>query len=71
MEAYAEMYLKLDSREGQKMVYSLAKARHKGTQDINGINLIKDKDGSVIKEEEIVRRRWEEYFRKLAEFRQW
>ena len=64
-ESYAELYKKLDSREGEKMVYRLARAREKGTRDLEQVKLMKDKDGKVILDEEEIRRRWSEYFGQL------
>jgi len=35
-KAYKDLYQKLDSREGEKMVYRLAKARERATRDVCG-----------------------------------
>ena len=64
-EAYQEMYDNLESREGQKKIYSLAKSRNKATKDINKVKQIRRTDGTVIRKHEDIQRRWKEYFERL------
>ncbi|KAK3564738.1 hypothetical protein QTP86_024866 [Hemibagrus guttatus] len=50
-KAYDELYTRLDTREGEKDLYRLARQ--------------KDRDGRVLTSEESVQRRWKEYFEEL------
>ena len=44
-EAYYEkLYTKLDTREGAKIIYKLAKSRDRRSRDISDISYVKDED---------------------------
>ncbi|XP_067135012.1 uncharacterized protein [Centruroides vittatus] len=43
--AYANLYEELDTREGQKKIYRLAKIRNRATKDISHVRQIKDTTG--------------------------
>ena len=45
-EAYEELYTKLDTREGAKIIYKLAKSRDRRSIDISDIAYVKDEDGT-------------------------
>jgi len=62
---YNELYQKLNSREGEKMVYRLAKARERATRDVAQVKTVKDIEGKLLVVEEQVRHRWGEYFGQL------
>ena len=51
IDAYTGINQKLESWEGQKGVYKLAKSREKATRDIAQVKLIKDREGRVIQDE--------------------
>ncbi|KAK3514140.1 hypothetical protein QTP70_005072 [Hemibagrus guttatus] len=61
-KAYDELYTRLDSREGQKDLYRLARQRDRDGKDVQQVRVIKDRDGRVLTSEESVQRRWKEYF---------
>ncbi|KAK3516094.1 hypothetical protein QTP70_005430 [Hemibagrus guttatus] len=64
-KAYDELYTRLDTREGQKDLYRLARQRDRDGKDVQQVRVIKDRDGRVLTNEEIVWRRWKEYFEEL------
>ncbi|KAK3566932.1 hypothetical protein QTP86_005597 [Hemibagrus guttatus] len=64
-KAYDELYTRLDTREGQKDLYRLARQRDRDGKDVQQVRVIKDRDGSVLTSEESVQRRWKEYFEEL------
>ncbi|KAK3508314.1 hypothetical protein QTP70_020508 [Hemibagrus guttatus] len=64
-KAYDELYTMLDTREGQKDLYRLARQRDRDGKDVQQVRVIKDRDGRVLTSEESVQRRWKEYFEEL------
>ncbi|KAK3563688.1 hypothetical protein QTP86_034395 [Hemibagrus guttatus] len=64
-KGYDELYTRLDTREGQKDLYRLARQRDRDGKDVQQVRVIKDRDGSVLTSEESVQRRWKEYFEEL------
>ena len=64
------MYESLESKEGEKEAYRIAKQRDRVIKDANGkpmqkIRFIKDADGKPLTSERDILRRWQEYFEKL------
>ena len=57
-EAYEELYTKLDTREGAKIIYKLAKSRDRRRIDISGIAYVKDEHGTVLTESGKIKLRW-------------
>ncbi|GJZ55576.1 hypothetical protein Tco_0610769 [Tanacetum coccineum] len=53
---------RLDSKEGEKDIYRIAKARDRSKRDLGNVRFIKYGDGRTIVNEDAVRRRWKEYF---------
>ncbi|KAK3565777.1 hypothetical protein QTP86_015040 [Hemibagrus guttatus] len=64
-KAYDELYTRLDSREGEKDLYRLARQSDRDGKDVQQVRLIKDRDGRVLTSEESIQRRWKEYFEEL------
>ncbi|KAK3566503.1 hypothetical protein QTP86_034008 [Hemibagrus guttatus] len=64
-KAYDELYMRLDTREGEKDLYRLARQRDRDGKDVQQVRVIKDRDGRVLTSEESVQRRWKEYFEEL------
>ncbi|KAK3551899.1 hypothetical protein QTP70_031557 [Hemibagrus guttatus] len=64
-KAYEELYTRLDTREGEKDLYRLARQRDRDGKNVQQVRVIKDRDGRVITSEESVQRRWKEYFEEL------
>ncbi|KAK3512263.1 hypothetical protein QTP70_002277 [Hemibagrus guttatus] len=64
-KAYDELYTRLDTREGEKDLYRLARQRDRDGKDVQQVTFIKDRDGRVLTSEESVQRRWKEYFEEV------
>ncbi|KAK3535543.1 hypothetical protein QTP70_016813, partial [Hemibagrus guttatus] len=64
-KAYDELYTRLDTREGEKDLYRLARQRDRDGKYVQQVRFIKDRDGRVLTSEESVQRRWKEYFEEL------
>ncbi|KAK3515291.1 hypothetical protein QTP70_013489 [Hemibagrus guttatus] len=64
-KAYDELYTRLDTREGEKDLYRLARQRDRDGKDVQQVRVIKDRDGRVLTSKESVQRRWKEYFEEL------
>ncbi|KAK3544563.1 hypothetical protein QTP86_016937, partial [Hemibagrus guttatus] len=64
-KAYDELYTRLDTREGEKDLYRLARQRDRDGKDVQQVSVIKDRDGRVLTSEESVQRIWKEYFEEL------
>ncbi|KAK3537591.1 hypothetical protein QTP70_016677, partial [Hemibagrus guttatus] len=64
-KAYDELYSRLDTREGQKDLYRLARQRDRDGKDVQQVRVIKDRAGRVLTSEESVQRKWKEYFEEL------
>ncbi|EYB83113.1 hypothetical protein Y032_0342g3027 [Ancylostoma ceylanicum] len=60
-----ELYEKLDSTQGEKHVFRLAKARHKASLDLSEVRAVKDEDGKVLRDPVAVKQRWRTYFSHL------
>ncbi|MCJ8749464.1 hypothetical protein PDJAM_G00176550 [Pangasius djambal] len=60
-----ELYTRLDTREGQKDLYRLARQRDRDGKDVQQVRVLKDRDGRVLTSEESVQRRWKECFEEL------
>lgn len=65
-QAYADLYQKLNTKEGEKDVYKIAKLREKKTRDFNQVRCIKDENGRLLVKDDEIKRRWREYFDKLS-----
>ncbi|KAK3551724.1 hypothetical protein QTP70_023244 [Hemibagrus guttatus] len=64
-KAYDELYTRLDTREGEKDLYRLARQKDRDGKDVQQVRFIKDRDGRLLTSEESVQRRWKEYFEEL------
>ena len=61
-KAYDELYEGLDTKEGEKTLYRLARQIHQAGKDVQQVRMMKDKDGNVMTDEESVLRIWKEYY---------
>ena len=57
-EAYEELYTKLDTREGSKIIYKLARSRDRRSRDISDISYVKDEDGTILTESGKIKGKW-------------
>nr|QIA97904.1 hypothetical protein AP_R.00g000040-v1.0.a3 [Amaranthus palmeri] len=63
--AYEEFYQKLDSKEGEKDIFKLARARAMQHRDLEAVKYIKDEGGRVLLRQEEIKTRWRKYFSDL------
>ena len=63
--AYKDLYDKLDSIEGQTIIYKLSKTRERRTRDLTDIAYIKDSNGTILTNEDEIKARWKESFETL------
>ena len=61
---YENLYARLETKEGEKELYRLAKQRDRAGKDVQHVKVIKDKYGNVMLSLEEVLKRWKEYFEK-------
>ncbi|KAL1448427.1 hypothetical protein WDU94_003661 [Cyamophila willieti] len=61
----SDIYKEMETPEGEKNLYRLAKERDKASKDFTHIKQIKNKDGMVLKGEEEIKFRWKEYYNTL------
>ncbi|KAI5627545.1 hypothetical protein C0J50_12902, partial [Silurus asotus] len=64
-KAYEELYERLDTKEGEKDLYRLARQRERAGKDVLQVRAVKDGEGNVLTRGESVLRRWREYFEQL------
>ena len=64
--AYDDLYARLETKEGEKELYRLARQRNRAGKDVQHVTrVIKDENGNVMVNSETVLKRWKEYFKKL------
>ena len=63
--AYDNLYARLETKEGEKELYRLARLRDRAGKDVQHVRVIKDENGNVMVNSEAVLKRWQEYFEKL------
>ena len=63
--AYDDLYARLETKEGEKELYRLARQRDRAEKDVQHVRVIKDENGNVMVNSEAVLKRWKEYFEKL------
>ena len=63
--AFDRLYHRLGTKEGEKEVFKLARARDRKTRDLGVVSCIKDENGKVLSEDAEIRERWQKFFSKL------
>ena len=58
-------YAILETKEGEKELYKLARQRNRAGKDVQHVKVIKDENGNVMANSEAMLKRWKEYFEKL------
>ena len=58
--AYDDFYARLETKEGEKELYRLARKRDRAGKDVQHVRVIKDENGSVMVNSEEVLKRWKE-----------
>ena len=63
--AYDGFYERLNSRDGERDIYKIAKIRERKGKDLSYIKCIKDADDRVLVQDGEIKERWRGYFEKL------
>ena len=61
-ESLKQLYDDLNTKEGEEKIFKIAKARQRSRLDKQAVNIIKDKDGKVLADDEDIQNRWRTYF---------
>jgi hypothetical protein len=64
-QAYEGLYQRLDTKEGERDIYKMAKIRERKTRDVDQVKCIKDGADQLLVKDEDIKHRWREYFDKL------
>jgi hypothetical protein len=64
-QMYDELYQWLDTKEGEKAIYRMAKSRERKMRDIIQVKCIKDETERLLTKDKDIKNRWQEYFDKL------
>ena len=64
-QAFDRLYHRLETKEGEKEVFKLARVRERKTRDLGVVRCIKDEDGKVLTEDAEIKERWQRFFAKL------
>ncbi|XP_076041789.1 uncharacterized protein LOC143025675 [Oratosquilla oratoria] len=59
------MYEELETKEGQKKIYKIAKERNRATKDLTLVKQIKDKNGKILTDPDKIWMQWKEYYEEL------
>ena len=59
------MYARLETKEGDKELYRLARQRDRAGKDVHHVRIMKDEYDNVMVSSKAVLKRWKEYFKKL------
>jgi len=57
-KAFERLYQKLETKEGEKDIFKLARVREKKTRDLGSVRCVKSEDGNVLIEDTKIRERW-------------
>jgi hypothetical protein len=63
--AYEGLYQCLNTKEGEKDIYRMARIHDRKTRDLNQVKCIKDEREHLLVKEDEIRHRWQEYFDKM------
>ena len=63
--AYENYYARLDTKEGEKKLYRLARQRDRAGIDVQHVRVLKDENDKLLIILEAMLKRWKEYFEKL------
>ncbi|KAK6730586.1 hypothetical protein RB195_007195 [Necator americanus] len=65
-DGYKAVYDMLDTREGERAMYRLVRARHRSTLDMEHTKIVKGADGAVLRRSGQILERWREYYNHLC-----
>ena len=58
-------YHRLETKEGEREVFKLVRARKRKPRDLGVVRCIKDENGKVLSEDVEIKEKWQRYFSKL------
>ena len=58
-------YQRLETKEGEKKIFKLTRARDRRTRDLGVMRCIKDENGKVLSKDAEINERWQRCFSKL------
>ncbi|XP_042493140.1 uncharacterized protein LOC122072793 [Macadamia integrifolia] len=61
-QKYDDLYENLNTKEGEKEIYRIAKIRERMIRDLDHVRYIKSEDGRVLVRNKDIMRRWGDYF---------
>ena len=64
-DLYDDLYTRLETKEGEKELYQLARQRDRARKDVQHVRIMKDENSNVMINSGAVLKRWKEYFEKL------
>jgi hypothetical protein len=64
-QMYDRLYQQLDTKEGEKDIYRMAKSQERKMRDIIQVKYIKDATERLLTKDKYIKNRWWEYFDKL------
>ena len=64
-QAFDRLHHRLGSKEREREVFKLARARERRTRDLGVVRCIKDEEGKVLTEDADIKERWQSFFAKL------
>jgi hypothetical protein len=64
-DAYNGLYQRLETKEGEKEIYRLAKRRDRASRDIDIVKCIKNSRSEVLTDDTMIKNRWKSYFEEL------
>ena len=64
-EAYNQLYEDMETKEGEKEAYRVARQRDEASKDVQQVRVIKDAEGNYLVENDDILKRWKEYFEEL------
>jgi len=64
-QTFDRLYQSLGTKEGEKEIFKLARARERKTRDLGVVRCINDEEGKVFTENDEIRERWRRFFAKL------
>jgi len=63
--AFDRLYHRLETKEGEKKVFKLARVKERKTRDLGVLRCIKDENGKMLSKDTEIKERWQMYFSEL------
>ncbi|VDL81607.1 unnamed protein product [Nippostrongylus brasiliensis] len=63
---YDEVNRRLETRDGERLIYRLARTRHRQSEDVEKFHGVTDDHGQLLMDTKKVMERWRDYFEKIS-----